>query len=206
MHFLASVVFMAVAVSATLNRKGTACDSTPLDVEQTLSRILSKMPEEAKIGPQNTKTIFPGLELGGSKITGLHLLRQFSPAAHYCLNGSRFLQLDLINEGVVSIEAPWESCSGRKGSITLFTELSRFTVKLRVVNSNEGGYLQQEDPMVPAATEGMHVVIQGAGGSVEFAAEVLSKVFHGLIREAWNKIFFDSFDWVLEKAIGSERS
>lgn len=190
-----SVLLVVVAVSGQPSLPDTSCDFTGIDVQATKSRFLAKMPKETKTMRPGFRTVFPGFEVGGLEVRGWQHLRQFGPAIPYCLNGSRLLQMDLVNDGRISLSVPWRTCSGKEGSIVLSAGVSRFTVQLEFVNSysaNEGVILHLSD-YAPSATEELSLRVLGAGPTVNTMTMILSKIFGGVLREAWNDTFVQAF-------------
>lgn len=186
------VLFVVVAVSGHHSSSDPSCDFTGFSEEAAVSRFLAKVPKEANVGRQHFHTIFPGFEVGGLKVRGLQLLRQFGPAIPYCVNGSRQLQVDLINNGRI-FSVPWKTCSGKEGSIMLSAGVSRFTLQLRLVESVSGSAdvsLHLHD-YAPSATEELFVAVRGIDDrAITPVTMVLSKIFDGVLREAWNGMFY----------------
>lgn len=192
---------MLLGVNGQPSDSGPTCDFRGIDVDAAVSRFLAKMPKDAKIGRKPFHTIFPGFEVGGLQIQGLQLLRQFGPAVPYCVNGSRQLQVDLINNGRVFLSVPWRTCSGNEGSVTLSAGVSRFTVQLGFnrADSARGGANPHLLDYAPAATEELFVGVLGAGPAAKPATVALSKIFDGVLREAWNNVFYQAFLGVLNE-------
>ncbi|KAH6919796.1 hypothetical protein HPB50_029217 [Hyalomma asiaticum] len=108
------------------------CDFTGIDVEGAITELIAKFPESDLIGPEKYYPVFAGLEISGFNASGFHKLRKFGPAIPYCSNGTRMVQVDFIDIGDVVISTPWRHCSGHQGTLRVSSELSRFTVQLRV--------------------------------------------------------------------------
>lgn len=190
-----SVLLVVVAVSGHRSLPDTSCDFTGIDVEAAKSRFLAKMPKETKTIQPGFRKVFPGFEVGGIEVRGWQHLRQFGPATPYCLNGSRLLQMDLVNDGRLSLSVPWRTCSGKEGSFTLSAAVCRFTVQLEFENSyssNEEVILHLSD-YAPSATEELLLGVVGAGPVVNGVAAVLGKLFGEVFREAWNDTFVQAF-------------
>lgn len=202
-NIIGALAFIAVTVSAMPNRRDNPCHLTGFDPYAAVSRILAKMPTHTELGPQEFRTVFPGFEIGGFNVSGLHRIEQYGPALPFCINGSRLLQVDFIHQDNVAVSVPWRSCSGMEGSIRLGAELSRFTVQFSLVDSdvtNERA-LSLLPSMTPVTTEGVYATVEGAGETLNIATAVFSKVFDGIFRESWNQAFFASFHSALEKAL-----
>lgn len=176
-----------------------SCDFRSVDVEDTVSQFLAIMPKEVKIGKKAFHTIFPCFEVGGLEILGLQLLRKFGPAIPYCVNGSRLLQVDLINNGRVFLSVPWRTCSGHEGTIMLSAGVSRFTVQLGFVQSDSerGEVIPRLLDYAPVATDALFVGVLGAGTAAKPVTVVLSKMFDGVLREVWHNVFYEAFLGVL---------
>lgn len=194
LNVVASLLFMVVAVRGQHWSSDRSCDFTGFNPEAAMSRFLAKVPEEANIGNQQFKTLFPGFQVGGLQARGLNHLRQFGPAIPYCVNGSRLLQVDLLSRRSISIKVPWKTCSGKEGSIMLSALVVRFTLQLSLVDSvsGSGGILLRVRDYAPAATEELFVTVLSAGRVVMTTETVvLSKIFDGVLRQAWNDMFYD---------------
>ncbi|KAL1418040.1 hypothetical protein MTO96_026319 [Rhipicephalus appendiculatus] len=131
----AVVTFLIASSEATLYGADTTCDYTGLRVDNELSRMLARLPETHAFGPERVRAYWPGLEIGGFTVEGLNKLRLYGPLFPYCINGTRMLQVDFLNEGETSLSLPWKICSGHEGRFRLRTSLSRFTAQFRVVQS-----------------------------------------------------------------------
>lgn len=192
---------MLLGVSGQPFQSGPSCDFTGIDVDAAVSRFLAKLPKEAVVGTNPFRTVFPGFEVGGLQISGLRLLRQFGPAIPYCVNGSRQLQVDLINNGRVFLSVPWRTCSGNEGSIMLSAGVSRFTVQLGLAQSDSarGEVNPHLLDYAPVATEELFVGVLGAGPASKPVTVVLSKMFDGVLREAWHNVFYQAFLGVLSE-------
>lgn len=187
-----ALVLMAVAVSAQHYRSDPSCDFTNFDPEAAVSRLLAKIPEELGVDEQRSNTVIPGFEIGGTQMRYLNRLSQFGPAIPYCVNGSRSLQVDFITKTRVFITAPWRTCSGKEGKIMLSAGVARFTVQFDVVGSGAGNSISRLRlrELGPAATEELFLAVTGAGRAMETVTVILSKIFEGVLREAWNTAFF----------------
>lgn len=202
-NFIATLTLIAVTVAAMPNQRDPPCDFTGFNPSAAVSRVLAEMPTHTEHGHHEFETIFPGFEVGGLNVSGLHHIEQYGPAIPFCVNGSRLLQVDLIHNDNVALSMPWRSCSGREGIIRLGTELSRFTVQFQVVDSNLGdaSALSFVQSLIPVTVEGVYATIEGAGEAFKTVTEVFSKVFDGIIRETWNQAFSSSFYDALQKAV-----
>ncbi|XP_077539034.1 uncharacterized protein LOC144151771 [Haemaphysalis longicornis] len=200
---MAALAFVAVSVAAMPNRKYTSCDFTAFDPYAAVSSILAKLPTHTKLGSQEFRAIFPGFEIGGLNVSGLHHIEQYGPALPFCVNESRVLQVDFIHRDNVDLSLPWRSCSGMEGSIRLSAELSRFTVQFKVVDSDaeKESALSFIASMTPVTVEGVYATVEGAGEALKIVAGVFSKVFDGILRETWNQVFFASFHGALGEAL-----
>lgn len=191
----AVIGFLSTTSTATLYGADTTCDFTGLRLVNELSRMLGRLPENHAFGPQRLRPFWPGLELGGLSAEGLNKLRLYGPLFPYCINGTRMLQVDFLNDGDTTLSLPWKTCSGHEGRFKLRTMLSRFTAQFRVVES--AGNEVKLEPMgriVPVTTDGIRVVIEGAGSEVRTAFEVLSAMFPGVVNEVWYWKFSLVFD------------
>lgn len=202
-YFLPSLAFMIVAVAAMPNQKGAPCDFTGFDSYAAVSRILAKMPPNIKHAHNKFSTVFPGFEIGGLVVSGLHHLEQYGPVLPFCVNGSRRLQVDLIHRRDVAMSVEWRSCSGMQGSVSLRAELSRFTVLFRLADSpvGNGSDLSFVAPVAPVTLEGAQVGVEGANVAMKIATGVLSNVFEGVIRDTYNQLFFSTFYGALQTAL-----
>lgn len=202
-HLLPSLAFMIVAVAAVPSQKGTPCDFTGFDSYATVSRILAKMPPSTKPAHNKFSAVFPGFELGELIVSGLPHLEQYGPVHPFCVNGSRLLQVDLIHRRDVTMSMEWRSCSGMQGNVTLRAELSRFTVLFRLSDSGVGNgtALSFVAPVAPVTLEGAQVGVEGANRAMKIVTGVLSNVFEGVVREAYNQLFFSTFYGALQRVL-----
>ncbi|KAK8780681.1 hypothetical protein V5799_017976 [Amblyomma americanum] len=81
---------------------GSRCHFSDVDPDALIDNMLDKMPEEWATQPGFTKTLIPGVEIGGANVTGLRILRRYGPIHLYCEKGNRYLQvdLDLVPSGI----------------------------------------------------------------------------------------------------------
>uniref|UniRef100_A0A224YCU0 Metastriate one of each protein family n=1 Tax=Rhipicephalus zambeziensis TaxID=60191 RepID=A0A224YCU0_9ACAR len=198
----AVVTFLIASSEATLYGADTTCDYTGLRVDNELSRMLARLPETHAFGPERVRSYWPGLEVGGFTVEGLNKLRLYGPLFPYCINGTRMLQVDFLNEGETSLSLPWKICSGHEGRFRLRTSLSRFTAQFRVAESPENGVkLEPMGRIVPVTTDGVRVIVEGAGSEVRTVFEVLSAMFPGVVNEVWYWNFSLVFDRTFRELI-----
>ncbi|KAL1418060.1 hypothetical protein MTO96_026336 [Rhipicephalus appendiculatus] len=193
--FLVAIAGLVVSVSGftynTDSLNSIDCDFTGIDVDAALSRMLAKIPAYSERVSQAYKTTLAGIEFLGVNMTGMNKLIQYGPAIRYCVNGTRMVQVDLVNDGDVKISVPWKSCEGSTGTIDLSADFSRFTTQLRVKENGLGKVsFSNKGPMYPVSSEEIKLRITGAGMHVMMAANYLSLIFPGFLREMWNDQFF----------------
>uniref|UniRef100_A0A131Z224 Metastriate one of each protein family n=1 Tax=Rhipicephalus appendiculatus TaxID=34631 RepID=A0A131Z224_RHIAP len=193
--FLVAVAGLVMSVSGfahnTDSTNSIDCDFTGMDLDSAISRMLAKIPAyEEKVGDTYRHTL-AGIAFIGINMTGMNKLIQYGPAIRYCVNGTRMVQVDLVNDGDVKISVPWKSCEGSTGTIYLTADFSRFTTQLRVKENGFGEVsFSNEGPVYPVSTEEIKLRITGAGMHVMMAANYLSLIFPGFLREMWNDQFF----------------
>ncbi|XP_037577199.1 uncharacterized protein LOC119459559 isoform X3 [Dermacentor silvarum] len=176
--------------------------SPGLRLDNEIARVLARIPENLGHGPQKLQPYLPGLEVGGFTTKGLNKLRLHGPLFPHCINGSRMLQVDFVNDGDIVLSLPWKACSGHEGRFSLRAMFSRFTAQFRLLESpDEGVKLELMGRIVPVATEGLRFIVDGAGTEVRSAVEVLSALFPSIVNEFWYWEFSLAFYRALRKAI-----
>uniref|UniRef100_A0A131YC55 Metastriate one of each protein family n=1 Tax=Rhipicephalus appendiculatus TaxID=34631 RepID=A0A131YC55_RHIAP len=203
--FLVAIAGLVVSVSGftynTDSLNSIDCDFTGIDVDAALSRMLAKIPAYSERVSQAYKTTLAGIEFLGVNMTGMNKLIQYGPAIRYCVNGTRMVQVDLVNDGDVKISVPWKSCEGSTGTIDLSADFSRFTTQLRVKENGLGKVsFSNKGPMYPVSSEEIKLRITGAGMHVMMAANYLSLILPGFLRELWNDQFFYYANISIDKA------
>lgn len=199
---LASVIFMAAVATAMHYRTDVPCDFSGFNPNLAVTRLISKFPKYVTFGPEGFTEIFPGFEGGRLNVSGFQRLTQYGPALPYCMNGSRFLQFELVNDDDVVMSTPWRTCSGNQGSISLRTEFSRFTVQLAVGRAGVNDVaLSYQGPTVPVSTVNPYLVVDGAGDALRMVAGTLSKIFSPITLELWHNQFFSNFYAALKQAL-----
>ncbi|XP_077521692.1 uncharacterized protein LOC144132861 isoform X2 [Amblyomma americanum] len=182
---------------------GSRCHFSDVDPDALIDNMLDKMPEEWATQPGFTKTLIPGVEIGGANVTGLRILRRYGPIHLYCEKGNRYLQVDLVNSGGgIQITFPWQFfCSGSGGTIGLAVGFTRITLPFRVDGTGADAKLAYEGPATPVAIEGIHLRLTGAGKPLEDAAAMIGKLVPIHQREEWNRLFFTTLYEVFEKIL-----
>ncbi|KAH7941662.1 hypothetical protein HPB49_015864 [Dermacentor silvarum] len=193
LKLIAAVLFMAT--TAASYSSGEECDFSVVDLDTAVEEILANLPTNYTLTKEKFFPVIAGLEAGPLSVSGLDKIRQYGAVQPYCVRGTRFLQVDLVNNADVAFYMPWRTCSGHEGHVTLFAELSRFTVLLRV---DRGGFaenfvLRYEGPTVPVNTYSVHLLVKGAGVGGKIASGILSKFFPAFVNELWNDHFFNYF-------------
>ncbi|KAH9379385.1 hypothetical protein HPB48_017011 [Haemaphysalis longicornis] len=172
---------------------GNSCDFSDLNVEHAVNQIFARLPKQREI----SDPVFPGyvgiFEAGPLHAAGLDTLQRYGPLQRYCVNGTRVIQFDIFNDGGVRLVAPWRSCSGAEGTITVVAGYSRFTVQLMVEGSGSDAMLQYMGPNLHVATEDLSVRFEGAGDQMMAIVKVIFRFLDPLVRESWKDIFFRQF-------------
>ncbi|KAH7932077.1 hypothetical protein HPB52_024889 [Rhipicephalus sanguineus] len=177
------------------------CDFTGIDVDAAISRMLARIPAYEDRMSESYKSTFAGIGFLGVNMTGMNKLTRYGPAIPYCINGSRMVQIDLVNDGDVTISVPWKSCWGSSGTIDLKADFSRFTTQLRVKENGLSEVIfSHEGPMYPVSAEEITLRVSGAGMDTMIATHYLSLVFPGVLRELWNDQFFYYANISIDKA------
>ncbi|XP_075553952.1 uncharacterized protein LOC142586967 [Dermacentor variabilis] len=199
---LAVAAYLVTSCAVTLCGAETTCDISDLNLDNEVARVLARLPEIQASGPQELQPYFPGLEVAGFTIKGLNKLRLCGPLFPYCVNGSRMLQVDFVNDGDIVLSLPWKACSGHEGRFSVRAMFSRFTAQFRILKpSEEGVKLELMGRIVPVTTEGLRGVVEGAGTEVRSASEILSVVFPSVVNELWYWQFSLDFDRAMRKAL-----
>ncbi|KAL1418054.1 hypothetical protein MTO96_026331 [Rhipicephalus appendiculatus] len=189
---LAVVAFLASSCAGMVYRRDAQCDFTDITIdEEVFSRLIARLPEGIESGPRGYRSfLVPGLEVGGETFDGLSKLRQFGPAIPYCTNGTRKVQVDFYSEGDMQSWTPWKTCSGDEGRIIVRARYTRFTFQFRIVESTEAGVKLELDRLLPVATQGAHIDVEGAGRGIRGVFEVLSYLVPSFAEEVWSREFF----------------
>ncbi|XP_065281880.1 uncharacterized protein [Dermacentor albipictus] len=199
---LVVAAYLATSCAATRYGAETTCDFSDLNLDNHVARVLARLPEIQVSGPQQLQPYFPGLEVAGFTMKGLNKLRLYGPLFPYCVNGSRMLQVDFVNDGVIVLSLPWKACSGHEGRFSVRAMFSRFTAQFRILMpSEEGVKLELMGRIVPVTTVGLRAVVDGAGTEVRSAFEILSAVFPSPVNELWYWEFSLDFDRAMRKAL-----
>uniref|UniRef100_A0A023FR14 Putative secreted protein n=1 Tax=Amblyomma cajennense TaxID=34607 RepID=A0A023FR14_AMBCJ len=199
---LVAVSFVGMA-SAFLSTTDSSCDFTHIDLDGAVDKLLAKFPEYHFFGPQSFAPLFAGLEIGGRHVRGLNGMRRYGPLLPYCVNGTRMLQLDLITSSDTELSTPWRHCSGSEGSIKLRQLFTRLTTQFRVNldESRRNVVLSHEGPTLPVTTEGLVLVLEGAGDIAKQAIGGLSLAFGGALQLQWASNFYPNFAEVVKNAL-----
>ncbi|XP_077521709.1 uncharacterized protein LOC144132870 [Amblyomma americanum] len=199
---LISVCFVGMA-SAFPYTTDNSCDFTHIDLDGAVDKLLAKLPEHHLVGSQSFSPLFAGLEIGGLNISGLDGVHGYGPLLPYCVNGTRMLQLDLITSSNTALSTRWRHCSGSEGSIRLRSRITRLTTQFSVTldESSRDVVLSYEGPAVPVATEGLILVVEGAGDIARQAIGGLSLAFNGAFQQLWRILFNEHFVVVLRNAL-----
>uniref|UniRef100_L7M9V9 Putative metastriate one of each protein family n=1 Tax=Rhipicephalus pulchellus TaxID=72859 RepID=L7M9V9_RHIPC len=202
--FLAAVTWLVVSVSGFSYETGSLhsinCDFTGIDVDAAISRMLARIPAYEEKMSDTYKHTVAGIAFLGINMTGMNKLIRYGPAIPYCINGTRMVQIDLVNDGDVTISVPWKAC-GSTGTLDLRADFSRFTTQLRVKGNGLGEVsFSNEGPLYPVSTEEIKLRVTGAGMYMTIAAEYLSLVMPAFLRELWNDQFFYYANISIDKA------
>ncbi|KAL1418058.1 hypothetical protein MTO96_026335 [Rhipicephalus appendiculatus] len=205
-NFLVATTFLAVSVFGFAYNTDTgdsvSCDFTGLDLDTSISRFLAKIPvNEDRLGPSDKGT-FAGIEFLGINVTGMNKLSRYGPVIPYCINGTRMVQVELVNKGDVTISFPWKSCAGLRGTIDFKAYITRFTTQLRVKEHGLGDVrFSHEGPLYPVSTENINLRVRGAGTFAMLASDYLSLIFPAALRALWNDQFFYFANIAIDKAV-----
>ncbi|KAL3200575.1 hypothetical protein MRX96_043271 [Rhipicephalus microplus] len=101
-HYLFFALTCTAVSSATASvSSGSSCGFSRVNVEDPIDTLFTKFPEYEIIGPEKYYPVFAGFEVSGFNVSGFHKLHQYGPVMPYCRNGTRLVQVDFINTGVV---------------------------------------------------------------------------------------------------------
>nr|XP_054928070.1 uncharacterized protein LOC129385464 [Dermacentor andersoni] len=199
---VAVAAYLATSCAATHHGADTTCDFSGLSLDNEVSRVIARLPEIQGSRRQQDQPYAPGLEIAGFTLKNLNKLRLYGPLFPYCINGTRMLQVDFVNDGDIVLSLPWKVCSGHAGNFSLSASFSRFTAQFRILESSgDGVKLELLGRIVPVTTEGLRGVVGGAGSEVRLAFQILSAVFPSVVNEVWYWEFSIAFDRALRKAI-----
>ncbi|KAH6927126.1 hypothetical protein HPB50_027085 [Hyalomma asiaticum] len=183
---LAVIAFLASSCAAMFYRPDSPCDFTDVSIDnEVFSKLIAKLPEGMEVGPQGSHSFLPGMEVGSPKLHGLNKLRQFGPAIPYCVNGTRMVQVEVFTGGETYLSSPWKTCSDDEGIVMLRAMFTRFTLLFRVVESTPEGVKLELDGAYPTVSQGVRVVVEGAGEPLRVAIEVLTALVPSFMEELW---------------------
>lgn len=189
-NVLAVIAFLASSCGAMFYRTDAPCDFTDVTIDnEVFSKLIAKLPEGMESGPQGYQSLFPGIEVGGLKVHGLSKLRQFGPAIPYCVNGTRMVQVEVFTGGETYFSSPWKTCSDDEGSVTIRSMFTRFTLLFRILDSTTEGVKLELDSAFPTLSQGVRIVLEGAGEPVRVAIEVFTALIPSFMEEHWTMEF-----------------
>ncbi|KAL1418038.1 hypothetical protein MTO96_026317 [Rhipicephalus appendiculatus] len=182
---------MALSSASAHASPDSTCDFSGFDVDGAIRNLIAKFPEYEIIGPEEYHPLFAGFEISGHTVSGFHKLHQYGPAILYCVNGTRRAQVDFLNTGDVVIETAWKHCSGRQGTLSLRSKLSRFTVQFQTELNEQDNEteLHYRGPPIPVTTENVQLEVDGLGENVIIASRILAMVFPAVTMQVWNEQF-----------------
>lgn len=200
---LVAVTCLAVSVAGFAYKTGSMdCDFTGIDVDTAISRMLAKIPKYEDRMSESYETTVAGIHFLGVNMTGMNRLSRYGPAIPYCINGTRMVQVDFVNDGDVVVSVPWKACDGSKGTISLTADLARFTTQLRVTTSGlDDVSFSHEGPVIPVTSENIMLKLTGVGSGPRMVTEFLSMVFPAVVRSIWNDLFFYYVNISMRKAV-----
>nr|XP_050038093.1 uncharacterized protein LOC126534936 [Dermacentor andersoni] len=200
---LAVMLGLGAQVTATTKNDSKGCDFSGIDVDPFMTRILALLPSNYSIKPADFRPFIPGLEIGSLRLSGFDKILRYGPLVPYCVDGRHMVQVDLINNGDVSMISRWKSCSGREGDIRFRNSFSRFTVQFHVLThpTVRAFSFDFEDAVVPVSSGYPYLVIEGAGEGVSTASRWLSKIFPAEVTKVWTDNFRTHFASALREAV-----
>ncbi|KAH7985528.1 hypothetical protein MRX96_013447 [Rhipicephalus microplus] len=201
-HQSFTALFLVMSYGATFayNR---GCDFSQLDLDGAVDKVIGLLPRYRMPDEKGFRTAFKGFETGTLNITGLETIQRYGPIQSYCVNGTRLISVDLIEQGDAMLTLPWRACSGQEGTINLRTKLSRFTLILRVeaARPSQEVRLAYEGPIIPVFILDPKIYIEGAGTGVRVATMSISKIFPALSQRMWFDYFLIYFRGVVRHAL-----
>ncbi|KAK8767507.1 hypothetical protein V5799_005712 [Amblyomma americanum] len=195
---------MAMVATAFHHSSETSCDFSGVDVESAISQMLAKFPKEHMTVPILPRPNLPGMKLFDLAMSGIRHLRRYGAVIPFCVNRTRMIQVDLVNEGDIYFSIPWKICTGKRGSFRLRPMLTRFTTvfRLEATEFGEEIRLAYEGPTLPVNTEELRFSVEGLGFTVRLFSEYLSLAFPAVFRSLWNIQFAYYFDLAVTHALG----
>uniref|UniRef100_A0A224YNH7 Metastriate one of each protein family n=1 Tax=Rhipicephalus zambeziensis TaxID=60191 RepID=A0A224YNH7_9ACAR len=186
-NMLGVLALLSSAHAAMLSRTDAPCDFTDVYVDdKVFSNLVAKLPESIEYGPQRYRSLLPGLEVGGQTFEGLRKLRLLGSPIAYCSNGTRMVQADFLSDFQTQFWAPWKTCSGDEGRVSMLCSLTRFTFLFRVLPATAEGVKLEFDRAIPVSALGIRLSVEGTASGVSAALEVLSALLPAFMQEIWS--------------------
>ncbi|KAL1418055.1 hypothetical protein MTO96_026332 [Rhipicephalus appendiculatus] len=179
-------------IFATFCRLLHATSRTSTLTTKVFSRLVAKLPERIEYGPHGYRTLLPGLDVGGQTFEGLRNLRLLGSPIPYCSNGTRMVQADFLSDFDTHFWAPWKTCSGDEGRVSMRCSLTRFTFLFRVLPATVEGVKLEFDRAIPVSALGIRLFVEGSASGVRATLEVLilSALLPAFMQELWSGTIF----------------
>lgn len=198
---LAVVIFLVIMVAPT--SYGKDCVFTDLNLDAALTSVITELSKYEECIQPDIRSYRGLLYIECCNVTGLGNLRQYGPLLPYCVNGTRKLQVDLVNHGdPIEVIMNWTTYTGIEGTLVLGAQLSRFTLQFEVVERPSGNsiVLRLEEPVVPVATEMAYAVVGNVGEIARAATTFWSDLLPSVTERAWKYYFFEHLRWAIGRA------
>lgn len=171
----------------------TDCSFTDLDLGGALTSVITQLSKHEQQMSDGISPYVDLLDIQCCNMSGLRLLRQYGPLLHYCVNGTRKFQVDLVHNGSIEVIMSWTLYNGDKGTLTVGAELSRFTLQFVVLEQppEKTIALRLEYPLVPVATKMTYATVEGVGETVRAATELWSNLWPSVTQRVWNEYFLE---------------
>ncbi|XP_075723881.1 uncharacterized protein LOC142765960 [Rhipicephalus microplus] len=172
MRFLTVSAFVcSIMVIVAPTPKEKDCEIENLDIYLAISNFLNDISTNERDVERISQ--YEGLLfIECCNVTGLERLSQYGPVLTHCSSFQPMFEVDVVSDGPIEVVMNWMTYTGRKGTLTVGAQLTRFTLKLRAHSWSTGSPMRLElvEAPLPLATENTHVgnqIVPGtASGSI----------------------------------------
>lgn len=186
------VVVLSWVVITVSTPYGEDCDFTDLDLDDALTTVITELSQYR--GNRDTIESYLRLvKINCCNVSGVESLRQYGPLLPYCVNGTRKLQVDLVNDRLLEVAMKWLTYTGTQGTLVVGARLARLTVQLQVVQEPSGSrfVLKLEEPIVLVESENTYADVYDAGEIAGAATALWSRLLPSVTQNVWKYYFLD---------------
>lgn len=186
------VVVLSWVVITVSTLYGEVCDFAYLDLDDAVTTVIAEVSQYR--GNRDTIESYLRLvKINCCNVSGVESLRQYGPLQPYCVNGTRKLQVDLVNDRLLEVAMKWQTYTGIKGTLVLGARLARFTMQFQLVQDPPGSRiaLELEEPIVVVASESTYADVYDAGETVGAVTALWSRLLPSVTQNVWKYYFLD---------------